>query len=204
MCCAGPLNNMPKPKMLLHVCCGVCSAYVPEKLLPDYEVTVYFENSNLYPKTEFIKRMEAAQIMAQKFDLPFITADYEPAKWHAKVRGLSQEPERGARCAKCIAYRLDKTMNFAQKNNFTWVATTLSVSRRKNADDINALGLELARAYKINFLGKDWKKENGEKISQSRAQEAGIYRQNYCGCVYSLQSRNNYSMTTDTPSSAHL
>ncbi|HPN14825.1 MAG TPA: epoxyqueuosine reductase QueH [bacterium] len=179
---------MTKPKMLLHVCCGVCSAYVPEKLLPDYEVTVYFENSNLYPKNEFFKRLEAARVMAEKFNLPFITADYEPAKWYAEVRGLSHEPERGVRCVKCIAHRLDKTMSFAQNNDFSWTATTLSVSRRKNADQINALGFELAQKYKINFLGKDWKKENGEKISQNRAREAGIYRQNYCGCVYSLNT----------------
>ncbi len=190
--------------MLLHVCCGVCSAYVPEKLLPEYAVTVYFENSNLYPKTEFFKRMEAARTMAEKFDLPFITADYEPAKWYAEVRGLSQEPERGVRCTKCIASRLDKTMIFAQKNSFSWVATTLSVSRRKNAELINTLGFELASRHRINFLGKDWKKENGEKISQIKAREAGIYRQNYCGCVYSLQSRKNYSMDTDMSSSAHL
>lgn len=177
---------MNKPEMLLHVCCGVCGSYVPEKLLPDYQVTVYFENSNLYPKAEFFKRLEAAQIMAQKFELPFVVADYDPAGWYAGIRGLSQEPERGRRCSKCIAYRLEKTMYFAKNNGFAWVATTLSVSRRKNADQINALGLELSRKHKINFLGKDWKKENGEKISQERARRAGIYRQNYCGCVYSL------------------
>lgn len=142
--------------------------------------------------------------MAQKFNLPIIEADYEPASWYAEVRGLNQEPERGRRCSKCIAYRLDKTMNFAKNNDFSWTATTLSVSRRKNAEHINNLGFELADHYKINFLGRDWKKDNGEKISQERAREAGIYRQNYCGCVYSLNTKINYSMKTDAPSSAHL
>jgi predicted adenine nucleotide alpha hydrolase (AANH) superfamily ATPase len=172
-------------RLLLHACCGVCSAYVPERLLPDFDVAVYFENSNLYPEAEFYRRRDAALTMAQGFGLTFITADYESADWFGAVRGLAQEPEKGKRCEKCISFRLDRTMAYAKNNGFSWVATTLSVSRRKNVDQINRLGHELAAQHDLEFLGRDWKKEHGELLSQQRAKQAGIYRQNYCGCVYS-------------------
>ncbi|MFZ6014798.1 MAG: epoxyqueuosine reductase QueH [Patescibacteria group bacterium] len=172
-------------KLLLHACCGVCSAYVPERLMPDFDVTVYYENSNIYPSDEFHRRQEAARIMAQGFGLPFIEPDYNPKDWFKAVRGLRAEPERGKRCDACFLHRLDKTFAYAKTHGFTAVATTLSVSRRKNVDQINAIGYALADQYGIEFIGKDWKKGNGENISQQRARDAGIYRQNYCGCVYS-------------------
>jgi predicted adenine nucleotide alpha hydrolase (AANH) superfamily ATPase len=175
-----------KPRLLLHACCGVCSAYVPEKLMPDFDVTVYFENSNLFPQEEFFKRRDATQIMAQKYKLPFLTAEYAIEDWFKAVRGMVHEVEGGKRCQTCFAFRLNRTMEYAKKNGFEWVATTLSVSRRKNTDQINQIGHGLAEVHGLQFLGKDWKKEDGEKISQERAKEAGIYRQNYCGCVYSL------------------
>lgn len=156
--------------------------------MPDYDVTVYFENSNLYPENEFQKRREAAMTMADRFRLPFLTSAYRPCDWFSAVRGLALEPERGKRCETCIAFRLDETMRYAKENGFGWVATTLSVSRRKDVDQINRLGHELAAKHETGFLGQDWKKGNGEVISQQRAKEAGIYRQNYCGCVYSLVS----------------
>lgn len=179
------------PELLLHVCCGVCSAYVPERLLPDFDVTVYFENSNLYPTAEFFKRREAAMTMAQKFGLKFITADQDAVGWFKTIRGHAKDPERGERCAKCINFRLDKTFAYAKQNDFKWIATTLSVSRKKNVDLINTLGKNLSDKYALDFLGKDWKKENGELISQQRAKEAGIYRQDYCGCVYSYVLRHS-------------
>lgn len=177
------------PKLLLHACCGVCSSYVPERLMPDYNVTIYFENSNIYPAPEFYKRRDAALAMANKFGLPFMTADYDSVSWFKATRGLAREPERGTRCEKCITLRLGNTMRYAKENGFDWVATTLSVSRRKNAEQINAIGAMLSESLGIGFLGKDWKKEEGEKISQQRAKDAGIYRQDYCGCIYSLLER---------------
>ncbi len=180
-----------KPKILLHACCGVCSALVPEKLMLDFEVSIYYENSNIYPSKEFYLRQQATRVMADSFKLPFIEAPYNPIEWYKTIRGLRDEPERGKRCNKCIFYRLDKTFKFAKSNNFNYVATTLSVSRRKDVNQINQIGQVLAEKYKIEFIGKDWKKQEGEKISQQRAKEAGIYIQNYCGCVYSkLQSKN--------------
>jgi predicted adenine nucleotide alpha hydrolase (AANH) superfamily ATPase len=175
-----------KPRLLLHACCGVCSAVVPERLMPDFDVTVYYENSNIYPSREFVLRHDAAKTMADGFGLPFIQAPHEPESWFRSVRGLSQEPERGARCEKCIAFRLDRTFAYAKTQGFARVATTLSVSRRKDVDQINRIGRMLADAYGLGFLGRDWKKDSGEILSQQRAKKAGIYRQTYCGCVYSL------------------
>jgi predicted adenine nucleotide alpha hydrolase (AANH) superfamily ATPase len=177
---------MPKERLLLHACCGVCSAYVPELLIPDFEVTVYYENSNLFPREEFFRRRDAAETMAEKFSLPFVEAPYEPVEWFRAVRGHSREREGGARCRLCLRFRLHRTFLFAKTRGFDWVATTLSVSRRKKTEVINAIGAELAAIHRINFLGRDWKKQNGENISQERAKKAGIYRQNYCGCVYSF------------------
>lgn len=175
-----------KPKLLLHACCGVCSAYVPEKLLPDFDVTVYYENSNIYPSEEFIKRCEAAKSMADSFGLPFIQAVYDSPAWFRAVRGLAREKERGKRCDKCIGFRLARTFEYAKNQGFSCVATTLSVSRRKDVEQINRICRALSEIYGVDFLGRNWKKENGEAISQQRAKKAGIYRQNYCGCVYSL------------------
>lgn len=172
-------------KLLLHACCGVCSAYVPECLMPDFDVTIYYENSNIHPSEEFYKRRQAARTMAQSFNLPFVEPNYRPADWFRAVRGLRNEPERGKRCDTCIYHRLDKTFNYAKANEFQAVATTLSVSRRKDVNQINAIGYNLANKYGIEFIGKDWKKNNGENISQQRSRDAGIYRQNYCGCIYS-------------------
>jgi epoxyqueuosine reductase len=175
-----------KPKLLLHACCGVCSSLVPEKLIPDFDVTIYYENSNIYPSKEFELRAEAAKIMANNFNLPFILAPQDQKAWYKNIRGFALEPERGIRCTKCINFRLNKTFAYAKDNHFSWIATTLSVSRNKNAEQINELGKSLSKVYNLTFLGRDWKKQDGEKLSQLRAREAGIYRQNYCGCVYSI------------------
>jgi hypothetical protein len=180
---------MPLPRLLLHACCGVCSSYVPELLVFEFDVTVYYENSNLYPSSEFDRRRDAAKTMADRYRLPFIEAPYDPSAWTVSVAGMAREPENGKRCAACIRFRLARTFAFAKENRFEWVATTLSVSRRKRTDMINAIGAELADATGLSFLGRDWKKGNGETVSQQRAAAAGIYRQNYCGCVYSLVSQ---------------
>jgi hypothetical protein len=176
-----------KPRLLLHVCCGVCSAYVPELLLPNFDVTAYYDNSNIYPSEEFYRRQEAAKIMADTFHLSFIEASYQPDDWLTGTKGLEDAPENGKRCVYCIKYRLAKTFKYANQNDFAWVATTLSVSRRKNIQMVNMIGKDLAEETGLSFLGEDWKKNGGETESQQRAKQAGIYRQNYCGCKFSLE-----------------
>jgi hypothetical protein len=185
----GTRSKIMKPRLLLHACCGVCSAYVPEKLIPDFDVTVYYENSNIFPEEEFYKRQTAAKTMAEKFGLPFVEPTYSPTSWFKSIVGCEQEHEGGPRCEHCINFRLSETVKFAKQNGFEWVATTLSVSRTKNIDQINRIGHALAEMHGLKFLGEDWKKGNGEVISQQRAKETGIYRQNYCGCVYSMTDK---------------
>ncbi len=194
-------SSITKPRLLLHVCCGVCSAYVPELLIPNFDVTVYYENSNIYPSEEFDRRQEAAKFMAASFQLPFIEAPYRPQDWETGTRGMESAPENGPRCIYCIGYRLGKTFEFAKQHHFSWVATTLSVSRRKNATMINTLGDQLAQQTGISFLGKDWKKNGGADTSAARAKDAGIYRQEYCGCKFSLErlTRKNQAPLRQNP-----
>jgi hypothetical protein len=179
-----------RPKLLLHACCGVCSAYVPELLIPDYDVTIYFENSNIYPSDEFRKRADAAREMAKQHGIPFIEVSQDEPSWYRAVQGHAQDRENGERCAKCMAFRLDHAFAYAKEHGFDVVACTLGVSRRKKIDMVHAVGKTLSEKYGIPFLDRDWKKGGGEDESQRRAKEAGIYRQEYCGCVYSRVSRD--------------
>ncbi len=175
-----------RPKLLLHACCGVCSAYVPEILRDEYDVTIYYDNPNIFPQEEFDRRAEAARVMAEKYGLPFILVPQGTIDWYRAVRGHAKARENGERCRKCITHRLDAAFRYAKTHHFDIVATTVSVSRRKNIEQVHAAGRALASVHGIPFLDRDWRKGGGERESQRRAKEAGIYRQEYCGCVYSL------------------
>jgi hypothetical protein len=175
-----------RSKLLLHACCGVCSAYVPEILRDEYDVTVYYDNPNIFPQEEFERRAEAARIMARKYGIPFVLVPQQPREWYRTVRGHAKDRENGERCRKCITHRLDAAFRYAKNHGFDIVATTVSVSRRKNIEQVHVAGRSLSEIYEIPFLDRDWRKGGGEDESQRRAKAAGIYRQDYCGCVYSL------------------
>jgi epoxyqueuosine reductase len=178
-----------KPRLLLHVCCGVCSAYIPEILTPEYDVTMYYENSNIYPAEEFKRRADAARTIAKKYGAIFIEVPQDQDAWNLTVAGHSQDPENGERCKLCMNYRLNHAFRYAQEHQFDIVACTLGVSRRKQVEMVNDIGRTLSKKYGIPFMDRDWKKNNGEVESQRRAKEFGIYRQDYCGCVYSRRLR---------------
>lgn len=182
-------HDETRPKLLLHACCGVCSAYVPELLIPDYDVTLYFENSNIWPADEFRRRADATRTMAEQRGIACIIPDQHPEAWFRTVRGHAYDRENGERCALCIAFRLERTFQYAKEHGFDLVATTLGVSRHKRICMINDIGHRCADAYGMPFLDRDWKKGGGEAESQLRSKRAGIYRQTYCGCVYSLVRR---------------
>lgn len=177
--------TIKKPRLLLHACCGVCSAYVPELLIPDYDVTIHYENSNIYPPEEFKRRADAAREMAKRYNIAFIEVKQDEPSWYRAVQGHSQDKENGPRCEKCMRFRLDRAFAYAKENEFDIVACTLGVSRRKNINMVNGVGRVMSEKYGIPFLDRDWKKGGGEIESQRRAKESGIYRQEYCGCVYS-------------------
>jgi len=178
-----------RPKLLLHACCGVCSSYVPELLIPDYDVTIYYENSNIYPSEEFQRRSDAARTMAESFGTPFIEVAQDQSAWFRDVRGHASDDEKGPRCSICMAHRMRKAFAYARDHQFDVVTTTLSVSRNKIIETIHDIGRALSEEFGVEYLDRDFKKNGGEDTSQQRSKQAGIYRQNYCGCVYSMVAR---------------
>ncbi|MFA5129875.1 MAG: epoxyqueuosine reductase QueH [Patescibacteria group bacterium] len=178
---------MIKPRLLLHVCCGVCSAYIPELLAPDFDVTMYYDNPNIYPAEEFRKRADAAKEMAKRYGMAFVEVPQNVESWNLAVVGHATDRENGERCRLCMVHRLDSAFAYAKEHQFDAVACTLGVSRRKHIDMVNAIGKQLSDAYGIPFLDRDWRKNGGEDESQRRAREYGIYRQEYCGCIYSMK-----------------
>lgn len=180
---------MEKLKLLLHTCCGICGAWIPEKLSREYDVTIFYFNPNIHPHEEYEKRLAAVREVARVLDLPFIEGAYEPREWFTAVRGLASEREGGARCPLCFELRLRHTAEEAKRLGFDYFATTLTVGRFKPAAVINPIGERIAAEVGVKFLAGDFKKQGGEMESQKRGHELGLYHQNYCGCVYSKAGR---------------
>lgn len=188
-------------RLLLHVCCGVCSIYPLEELSRRFEVKVYFYNPNIQPLEEYERRLEAVKQACELVPklrrslgtnaINLIEGRYEPVDWFCYLAkncafDWPREPEGGRRCQACFRMRLEETACFAKENGFDWFATTLTVGRNKRAEIINAIGREIAAKYGLKFYEADWKKQDGVLIAHKMAKEKNIYRQNYCGCVFSL------------------
>lgn len=171
-------------KMLLHSCCGPCSTVVIERLKENFDVTVFYYNPNIEPKEEYEKRKAEQKKVCDHFGVPFLDFDYDNDGWHKFVEGLENEKEGGARCEKCFIYRLSRTAKFAKENNFDIFASTLSVSPHKNTNIINSVGEKLSEQFNIEFLPESFKKKDGYLRSINLSKELGLYRQNYCGCLY--------------------
>jgi predicted adenine nucleotide alpha hydrolase (AANH) superfamily ATPase len=174
-------------KFLLHICCAVCSGHVIEKLKDDFELTAFFYNPNIYPYDEYEKRKTAVKDYCVKKSIPFIEGKYDNEEWLAKTQGLENEPEGGKRCALCYEIRLKATAKKAKELGYDYFGTTLSISPHKKADTINNIGKKYAKQYNLNFFEADWKKEEGFKKTSAICKKEGFYRQNYCGCVYSVR-----------------
>ena len=184
-----------RPKLLLHSCCGPCSSAVLEALVKHFEVTLLWYNPNLYPESEFRKRLDTLKELLEKSGLDGTVGlrveDWAQEDFAEKVRGLENEPEGGRRCEQCFRLRLLKTAEIAAREGFDYFCTTLTVSRFKNAELINRIGEEAAGSFNAAWLPSDFKKRGGEERSQVLSRQYGLYRQNYCGCEYSLRSRTN-------------
>lgn len=179
-------------KILLHSCCAPCLTSTSEILSNDYEVVPFWFNPNIEPNTEWQERLDNFTLFCGIKNMnPEIVSDYktENNAWHGSIEGLENEAEEGARCEKCIRLRLEKTAQFAKEKGFKIFATTLTVSPHKNAEMINEIGQELAEKYNIKYLTADFKKNNGYLRSIELSKELDLYRQNYCGCLYSKISR---------------
>lgn len=188
-------NNIEvsKPKMLLHACCAPCSSHVLEVLFGLYDITVFFYNPNITEEEEYKKRV--AELIRFVGEAPFargvkvIDGDYEPELFFDMSKGLEEEPERGKRCYKCYELRMKKTAKYAAEHGYDVFTTTLSISPYKNAKWLNEIGARLSDEYQIGYLYSDFKKKNGYARSIELSHEYDLYRQDYCGCIYSKEER---------------
>ena len=172
-------------KLLLHSCCGPCSSSVIERLRDFFDITVIYYNPNIEPKEEYEKRKSEQLRLLNELGIKFMDIDYLNNEYHEKVKGYENEPENGLRCPLCFELRLDKTASKAKENNFDYFGTTLTVSPHKNSKIINEIGFKLEEKYGVKFLLSDFKKEDGYKRSIELSKKYDLYRQDYCGCLYS-------------------
>ena len=177
----------PKKHLLLHACCAPCSPYVIRKLSEEYRVTVFFYNPNIHGLSEYELRCAEMRRLCRSLNVPMIEGDYDPERFFQLVGPLASTGEGGARCSVCFRMRLEKTCSLAKKLGMEVVATTLSVSPHKNTKQINLEGVRAAEREGVVFLEADFKKKDGFRLSCELAKPYNFYRQNYCGCVYSIR-----------------
>lgn len=180
-----------KPKLLLHACCGPCSSYVIEYLSKYFDITIYYYNPNTYPEEEYNRRLDELNKFIVSFNnsVKVIEEDYDPSEFYSSIKGLERLGERSKRCYNCYNLRMKKAAMYAKSNNYDYFTTTLSISPYKNAKWINEIGKKTEIEIGIKYLYSDFKKKNGYKRSIELSKEYGLYRQEYCGCVYSKQER---------------
>lgn len=183
-----------KPRLLLHSCCGPCSTAVIERLLPDYDITVFFYNPNITDSNEYEKRLTSQLMVIDYFNknlspenkIDFIEGRYDPDEYFKLVSGYEEEKEGGRRCSLCFDMRLEETAIIAKEKGFDTFTTTLTVSPHKSYDIISQIGKSLSEKYKVEYLDGNFKKKDGFKRSIELSKEMNLYRQNYCGCQFSV------------------
>ena len=177
-----------KPKLLLHACCAICSSYVLDYLCKYFQITVLYYNPNIYPESEYQKRLltEKKLLHYLPSHIDLLEIPYQPEEFYEIAKGLENEKEGGARCYKCYYLRLEKTAQIAKEQGFDYFCTTLSISPYKDAQKLNKIGKILETKYQIKYLYSDFKKKDGFKKSNELAYKYQLYRQNYCGCEYSM------------------
>lgn len=183
------------PSLLLHSCCAPCSSYVLEYLGQYFSITVFYYNPNIFPESEYTKRILEQQTligqMRVKYPVSFIAGSYDKDRFYEMAKGLEHVKEGGERCLKCYELRLRESAWIAKSGGFDYFTTTLSISPMKNAARLNEIGLRLQEEYGVNYLISDFKKKNGYKRSIELSKEYGLYRQDYCGCEFSVRGGKN-------------
>lgn len=174
-----------KKKILIHACCAPCSSEVIDFLKDIFDITILYYNPNIYPQEEYEKRYDQFTLLPYQFGL--IKGKYEDDKYYEAIKGYEDLGEFSQRCYKCFYLRMEECARFAKDNHFDYFTTTLSISPYKNSKWINEIGYELEKKYNVNYLYSDFKKQEGYKKSIELSKEYGLYRQEYCGCVYSLK-----------------
>ncbi|MDE6726964.1 MAG: epoxyqueuosine reductase QueH [Oscillospiraceae bacterium] len=180
------------PKLLLHSCCAPCSSYCLEYLSQHFEITVLYYNPNISPEEEFRKRAEEQRRLITelpvKNPVSLVVDDYDPSEFFNAVKGLENAPEGGERCFVCYRLRLERAARYAAEHEFDYFCSTLSISPLKNAQKLGEIGAELSEIYSVPNLPNDFKKKGGYLRSIELSREYGLYRQNYCGCIFSKRN----------------
>ena len=200
--CEKILNSIDlnhKPTLLLHSCCAPCSSAVLERISKSFSITILFYNPNITDYEEYLKRKEELKRLIKdvNYQIEIMDCDYDKEKFIEMALGLEDKKEGDIRCYKCYKLRLEKTAMLAKKNNFDYFTTTLSISPYKNSKWLNEIGEELANKYNINYLYADFKKKNGYKRSIELSNIYHLYRQDYCGCIYSKVERDKIKALQD-------
>lgn len=182
-------DKISKKKLLLHACCAPCSSHCLELLEQEYDITVFFYNPNMSTEEEYIKRWKELERFVAEApftkEVNIVCADYNPEEFYEIARGLENVPERGERCYKCYELRMAATAKYASENDYDIFTTTLSISPHKNAKWINEIGERLSAEYNKAYLYSDFKKKNGYLRSIELSKEYSLYRQDFCGCIFS-------------------
>lgn len=200
--CEKILNSIDlnhKPTLLLHSCCAPCSSAVLERISKYFSITILFYNPNITDYEEYLKRKEELKRLIKdvNYQIEIMDYDYDKEKFIEMALGLEDKKEGDIRCYKCYKLRLEKTAMLAKENNFDYFTTTLSISPYKNSKWLNEIGEELANKYNINYLYADFKKKNGYKRSIELSNIYHLYRQDYCGCIYSKVERDKIKALQD-------
>lgn len=187
-------QSQAAPTLLLHSCCAPCSSYVLEYLSQYFRITVFYYNPNIYPEEEYRMRVQEQQTFIQRFPalhpISFREGAYDTERFYALAKGLETLPEGGERCFRCYELRLREAGLLTRELGFDYFTTTLSISPLKNAAKLNEIGGRIAEELGVAYLYSDFKKKNGYKRSTELSAEYGMYRQDYCGCVYSYRERH--------------
>ena len=190
-----PNNNSP---VLMHSCCAPCAAELMEALVEsNIKYSIFFYNPNIHPKKEYELRKQENIKFAKKHNIEFIDTDYDMDNWFDRVKGLEFEPERGERCTKCFDMRFERTALYAKENGFPVITSSLGISRWKNMEQINGCGIRAAERYEdIEYWTYNWRKNGGGARMYEISKRENFYKQEYCGCIYSLRDTNLWRKKT--------
>lgn len=181
------------PTLLLHSCCAPCSSYCLEYLSEYFKITVFYYNPNIYPEEEYGKRVEEQRRFIErlpvKHRISFVEGAYDKERFYQMAKGLEDVKEGGERCFLCYELRLRESAKLAEQMGMDYFTTTLSISPLKNAEKLNEIGECIAKEYDVSYLSSDFKKKNGYQRSVELSEQYGMYRQNYCGCIFSKKQR---------------
>lgn len=189
---ASLLRESINQKVLLHCCCAPCACSIIERILhAKIDFAIFFYNPNIHPEEEYQRRKGEIVAYANKQRVPVIDADYDPSVWLEHVKGYEHEPERGKRCSLCFEFRLRKTAEYASKHGFSGISTTLGISRWKNFEQVTEAGRRAISSFpSLSYLDVNWRKDGGVVRMEELIKQEQFYRQNYCGCVYSIRKNN--------------